>query len=58
MLKECYEFVQEVYNQILRHIPIRWLTLFQATDRVLLSWQSKNLTESETQKFRREAVKV
>jgi len=38
--KECFEFVQEEYRQILRHIPIRWLTLFQAVDRLLLSWRS------------------
>ena len=40
------KIVQEVYHQILRHIPVRWLTLLQATDRLLLSWQSKILRES------------
>jgi len=40
--KECFEFVQEEPHQILhqRHVPIRWLTLIQAVDRLLFSWQS------------------
>jgi len=48
--KACFEFVQEVYHQILRHILIRWFDLFQATDRLLLGWQSKNLRGSEAVK--------
>jgi len=57
-LKKCFEFVQEEHHQILRHIPNRWFALFQATDRLLLSWQSKNLRESEAQNFRSEPVEV
>ncbi|KAI4457230.1 hat family dimerization domaincontaining protein-related [Holotrichia oblita] len=39
-LKECFQFVQQEYHQVLRHIPVRWLSLFQALDRLLLNWNA------------------
>lgn len=37
-LKECFEFAQDEYNQVLRHIPIRWLSLHNAVERLLKNW--------------------
>lgn len=39
-LKECSQFVQEEYHQVLRHIPVRWLSLYAAVDRLLLNWNA------------------
>ncbi|CAG5047532.1 unnamed protein product [Parnassius apollo] len=37
-LKECFEFYESKFKEVLRHVPTRWLSLFKALDRVLSSW--------------------
>lgn len=37
-LKECFNFFESEYREVIRHVPTRWLSLFKALDRVLLSW--------------------
>jgi len=39
-LKECFEFVQQDFHNVLRHIPVRWLSLFNAMDRLILNWNA------------------
>jgi hypothetical protein len=38
-LKECFEFCESDFREVIRHIPTRWLSLFKAVDRVILSWR-------------------
>jgi len=38
-LKECYDFYESEFHEVVRHSPTRWLSLFKAVDRLLLSWQ-------------------
>lgn len=38
--KECFEFVQQDYHNVLRHIPVRWLCLFNVVDRLILNWNA------------------
>jgi hypothetical protein len=39
-LKECFEFVQQDFHNVLRHISVRWLSLFNAVDRLILNWKA------------------
>ena len=34
-LKSCYEYTDNDFQQVLRHVPTRWLTLFPAIDRLI-----------------------
>jgi len=36
-LKECFEIVQQDFHNVLRHIPVRWLSLFNALDQLILN---------------------
>ena len=38
-LKECFEFCESEFHEVIRHVPTRWLSLFKAVDRLLLSWK-------------------
>jgi hypothetical protein len=38
-LKECFEFCESDFREVIRHVPTRWLSLFKAVDRVILSWR-------------------
>ena len=37
-LKDCFEFYESEFREVIRHVPTRWLSLFRALDRILLSW--------------------
>ena len=37
-LKECFEFSQEEYQEVLRHIAVRSLSLLNAIDRLMKHW--------------------
>ncbi|GFT30802.1 uncharacterized protein TNCV_759731 [Trichonephila clavipes] len=37
-LKECFDFFESEYKEVIRHVPTRWLSLFKALDRMLSSW--------------------
>jgi len=39
-LKECYDFVDNEYSKLLKHVPTRFLTLFRALDRLIKNWQA------------------
>lgn len=39
-LKECFEFVGSEYAELLKHIPVSWITLYKAVDRLLLNWKA------------------
>ncbi|GFW64737.1 uncharacterized protein TNCV_4450401 [Trichonephila clavipes] len=32
-LKECFDFFESEYREVIRHVPTRWLSLFKALDR-------------------------
>ncbi|GFT18104.1 uncharacterized protein TNCV_182861 [Trichonephila clavipes] len=34
-LKECFDFFESEYREVIRHVPTRWLSLFKALDRML-----------------------
>ncbi|GFV41677.1 uncharacterized protein TNCV_3628281 [Trichonephila clavipes] len=36
-LKECFDFFESEYREVIRHVPTRWLSLFKALDRMLSS---------------------
>jgi hypothetical protein len=38
-LKECFEFCKSDFREVIGHVPTRWLSLFKAVDRVILSWR-------------------
>lgn len=38
--KECFEFVQQDFHNVLRHIPVRWVSLFNVVDRLILNWNA------------------
>jgi hypothetical protein len=38
-LKECFEFCESDFREVIMHVPIQWLSLFKAVDRVILSWR-------------------
>ncbi|GFT08446.1 uncharacterized protein TNCV_2324631 [Trichonephila clavipes] len=37
-LKECFDFFESEYREVIRHVPTRWLSLCKALDRMLSSW--------------------
>ncbi|GFW07596.1 dimer_Tnp_hAT domain-containing protein [Trichonephila clavipes] len=37
-LKECFDFFESEYREVIRHVPTRWLSSFKALDRMLSSW--------------------
>ncbi|GFV97767.1 dimer_Tnp_hAT domain-containing protein [Trichonephila clavipes] len=37
-LKECFDFFESEYREVIRHVPTRWLSLYKALDRMLSSW--------------------
>lgn len=37
-LKECINFFDSEYREVIRHVPTKWLSLFKALDRVISSW--------------------
>ncbi|GFS75352.1 dimer_Tnp_hAT domain-containing protein [Trichonephila clavipes] len=37
-LKECFDFFESEYREVIRHVSTRWLSLFKALDRMLSSW--------------------
>ncbi|GFW67859.1 uncharacterized protein TNCV_3871891 [Trichonephila clavipes] len=37
-LKECFDFFESEYREVIRHVPTRWFSLFNALDRMLSSW--------------------
>jgi len=37
-LKECFDFFESEFHEVIRHVPTRWLSLFRALDRVLAGW--------------------
>ncbi|GFT82427.1 uncharacterized protein TNCV_4927801 [Trichonephila clavipes] len=37
-LKEYFDFFESEYREVIRHVPTRWLSLFNALDRMLSSW--------------------
>ena len=39
-LRECFEFVEQEYSAQLRHVPVRWLSLLPAVDRLLRNWKA------------------
>ncbi|KAL4099097.1 hypothetical protein QTP88_023584 [Uroleucon formosanum] len=39
-LKDCFEFVQQDFHNVLRHISVRWLSLYTAVDRLILNWSA------------------
>jgi len=39
-LKKCYEFVGEKFTVLLRHVPIRWLSLAPAIARLVECWKA------------------
>jgi hypothetical protein len=46
MLKECFEFCESGFCEVIRHVPTRWLSLFKAVDRVIFKvccfcWKKK-----------------
>ena len=38
-LKECFDFCEAEFHEVLRHVPTHWLSLFKAVERLLLSWK-------------------
>ncbi|GFV50807.1 uncharacterized protein TNCV_4237621 [Trichonephila clavipes] len=34
-LKECFDFFESEYREVIRHVPTRWLSLFKTLDRML-----------------------
>lgn len=39
-LKSCFEFCEQEYQNVLRHVVTRWLSLFTALDRLIKCWPS------------------
>lgn len=39
-LKDCFEFVQQDFHNVSRHISVRWLSLYSAVDRLILNWNA------------------
>jgi len=37
-LKSCFDFVEMEYEKVIRYSQVRWLSLFQAVERLLSSW--------------------
>lgn len=38
-LKDCFEFNESQYQELLRHVTTRWLSLLPCIERILKSWQ-------------------
>lgn len=39
-LKECFDFFESEYKNIFKNVPTRWLSLFQALERILRNWEA------------------
>jgi hypothetical protein len=37
-LQALFEFLEQEYSNLIKHLPIRWLNLSPALDRLLLNW--------------------
>ncbi|GFW26083.1 dimer_Tnp_hAT domain-containing protein [Trichonephila clavipes] len=64
-LKECFDFFESEYREVIRHVPTRWLSLFNALDRMLSSWgplkvhvalKKGHLPDHEVEKFTKNAT--
>jgi hypothetical protein len=42
-LKSCYEFTENEYSKILKHVFTRWLSLFAAIDRLIINLEAVKL---------------
>ncbi len=42
-LKSCYEFTENEYSKILKHVPTRWPSLFAAIDRLIINLEAVKL---------------
>lgn len=38
ILKSCFEDLDMIYKDVLRHVITRWLTLFPAAERTMKNW--------------------
>jgi hypothetical protein len=38
-LKDYFEICESDFRKVIRHVPTRWLSLFKAVDRDILSWR-------------------
>lgn len=39
-LKDCFDFLDQSYFQVLKHVSTSWLSLYKVTDRLLKNWSA------------------